>query len=294
MGLFSSLGKIAGFIPGVGPLAAAGLGLAGGLIDGKRAGSSAQKNANNQNQFNAEQSQLAHDRQRELMAYQKELNEIDLGKLSKEARENGFNPMTVLGTTGGNGFSGGASLGSPPHQNTLASGDFLTEAMDRSVDNWYNSEPLFNTSEEDGLRVKMMQEELKDLQRRNEAPIGGFGYSIPQVTTTSANTSAANAELSMEQAEKVQREDISLTGDFRTGVQGDNSYTGLNPEAWEIGIGEIAGGALIHGGSFALNKSKQLRDWMKGRYDKGKFPYALPEIAEPFKKKKGDKSRFRQ
>ncbi|WP_195822670.1 hypothetical protein [Roseobacter sp. MH60115] len=170
MGFFSTLGKIGGTFFG-GPTGGAIGGGIGSLIDGKRAGSSASRTSdrNYRNQL-------------ELAKYQSELNKLDLGRLSKEARENGFNPLTVLGYTGGQGFTGGAVT--PP---ALASGDFVTEAMERSVTNWYNNEPLFNKSEEDELRVEMMREELKDLQRRNKAPLGGFGYDIQQVTTQSRN-----------------------------------------------------------------------------------------------------------
>jgi len=102
---------------------------------------------------------------------------LDLAKLRDEAIKNGFNPLTVLGNTGGQGFM------TQPQGPKLSTGDFIASAMARGTESYFNTTDQQTKAEIDGLRRDMMREELFDLKRRNSMPLGGFGYSIPKSVT---------------------------------------------------------------------------------------------------------------
>lgn len=104
---------------------------------------------------------------------------LDLAKLRDEAIANGFNPLTVLGNTGGQGFM------TQSQGPKLSTGDFIASAMARGSESYFNTTDQQTKSEIDGLRRDMMREELFDLKRRNQMPLGGFGYSIPKSVTQS-------------------------------------------------------------------------------------------------------------
>lgn len=103
--------------------------------------------------------------------------------LRNHALAAGFNPLTALKATGGAGFT--TTSGS------LSSNQFLAEAIADSAETWFNRDQIARDEEADRLKTEMMREELKDMKRRNTLPVQGFGYSIPQVVTT---TKAAQQE----------------------------------------------------------------------------------------------------
>lgn len=80
------------------------------------------------------------------------------------------------------------------------------------------------------------------------------------------NTGRADASLQpktpfiMEKAETEPVKNIPLTSVSRTGM-GGQEWTTLNPNAFEIGVGEILGGVIIHGGAWGVNQGKKFYDF---------------------------------
>lgn len=59
--------------------------------------------------------------------------------------------------------------------------------------------------------------------------------------------------------------DTPLVSRFRSGLKGAKSYVSLNPDAFEIDVFELMGGALVHGGSyFASQIAKHADRTQKG------------------------------
>lgn len=150
MGLFSSLGKLAGFIPGVGPLVGAGLSAVGGAIDGKR-----ERNA--QRAQNAENAK--YDAQRFI-------------RLRKQATAGGFHPLEALRAGGASGESG------PPRLATSFASQNLFDPLIDEVsgerarrENAQTVEDEIRRVERDRLKATTLGIQLEN-QRRARLPTG--------------------------------------------------------------------------------------------------------------------------
>jgi len=198
-----------------------------------------------------------------------------MSALRDEASAAGFNPLTALGIQ--KPQATGVGLGSVNPASTigpapaLASQTLLAE-IGGQLDNWTNTEEVAQQEEIAQIKKEMMLEELKDLKRRNNLP-AHFGYSIPHVKSTAERvqetpaqnpdgTSSVQQPGIMEEAETVPLESVPLTNETRTGVKNGPEWTGLNPDAWEIGVSELVGSGIIHGTSYLGNKAaKEVKWW---------------------------------
>lgn len=177
----------------------------------------------------------------------------DLKKLRKEAEAAGFNPLTVLRASGGQGFNKGSSgaLASASFWSSFANSagqiaaqfDPHKRKMQR-LDLDIAKETLWNMKGDDDraeIRLSMDQNRLAMDKFMTYGKIAKddkgniiFGYGgIPKT---------------MDESEyKV----TSLTSSYRDPVSG-RVYSSLNPDAFEIGISEAAAGAAMHAGSDAV------------------------------------------
>ena len=151
---------------------------------------------------------------------QRSYDEGWLGRLREQAKEAGFNPLTVLGTTGGAPQSGAmqppsfsasasgvpsfpapgmaASVGGGevpwtgsgnyiPAAPALSSRSFIAEAFEDGVDTFFNYDQMARDEEADALRIDLMRAELEAIQREDSEPFRRFGYSIPQSVSTASS-----------------------------------------------------------------------------------------------------------
>lgn len=63
----------------------------------------------------------------------------------------------------------------------------------------------------------------------------------------------------LEAAETAPVENVPLLWKYRTGINGSKTWAGLNPDAWEVGVGELAGGAIVHGTGYVLGEIDKAR-----------------------------------
>lgn len=115
-------------------------------------------------------------------------SELDLGRLRRQAQKHGFNPLTVLGATGGQGFHRTPSL---------ASGQLLAEAAARGVDTYFNTQSAEADRELGRLKIELAREELTHMREQASAISGGrgFGYDLATVTSDAVRTQETSAPL---------------------------------------------------------------------------------------------------
>jgi hypothetical protein len=207
--------------------------------------------------------------------------------LRAAAEKGGFNPLTALMATGGSGFQ------PQPQGPKLGTGDFIADALSRGADSYFNTIDRKAIEETDNLRREMMREELKDLKRRNTIPKGGYGYSIPKAITSTQSTRNQKPKIAqstipqvtgMEKAESAPVENVPLLWQYRTGLDGSQSWGGLNPDAWEVGLGELVAGGIVHGGGYLATKTMEAKNKERkpfGRNIPKKYPRYDPSKNVP-------------
>jgi len=150
MGLFSSIGKIAGGFFGGSTGAAIG-GTIGGLVDGKR-----EKRASTQT------------------------SRVNFQQLRDDAEAAGFNPLTALQATGG---QGNVTTSTP----SLSSGEFIAGALTRGFDAWSNAKQEALDVTEQNLRIQAYEQEIAEnaqkMSRTRDA-VTPLGSSIPMYDAT--------------------------------------------------------------------------------------------------------------
>lgn len=188
--------------------------------------------------------------------------------LRASAEKAGFNPLTALMATGGSGFGDyGPSI--PP----LATSQFLSEAASSVAREMTGEAAVARATERANLEMAKMSLES---MRSGVASVGGTQNPLavanptkvfvegPQtVSQPRLSTSKPQVQDTVdgwEVSEKEAVRDVPLTSEFRTGRDGDESYRSLNPDAFEIGVGELIGGGLVHATAWALPKLVQLNE----------------------------------
>lgn len=188
--------------------------------------------------------------------------------LRSSAEEAGFNPLTALMATGGQGFGDyGPSI--PP----LATSQFLSEAASSVAREMTGEAAVARATERANLEMAKMSLES---MRSGVGSVGGTQNPLavasptklyvegPRTASTprlsSTKPEVAENVTGWEKSEVEAVRDVPLTTEFRTGRDGDESYRSLNPDAFEIGIGELVGGAVVHAGAWALPKLSTFND----------------------------------
>lgn len=100
---------------------------------------------------------------------------IDYVAMRDAALKAGFDPLTVLGASGGAGFETGGEL---------TGAGFMAQALKQGVDSWFNAQDMERDREMDDLKRKVLEAELDEIQKNTALPQrGGFGFDIPQIVT---------------------------------------------------------------------------------------------------------------
>ena len=190
--------------------------------------------------------------------------------LRASAEKAGFNPLTALMATGGQGFGDyGASI--PP----LATSNFLSSAassvakemtgeaaVQRATDraNQEMAELALEQMRSGVAGVSGLQNPLR-VANPTKMYVGGTSQPVQPRLRNGPETPAMPTEPSMtmgpswETAEKEPMRGVPLTAEYRTGNKDNpSSYRGLNNDAWETGVSEIVGGAMIHGFGWGLHQ----------------------------------------
>lgn len=186
----------------------------------------------------------------------------NLPRLRESAEKAGFNPLTALLASGGGGF--GMTTGAAP----LASQDALFGLIDGVEDR--QQEKNEKAAKEAADKIAVIRKEAEDASgvatiARRTSQAASIPARVPVLgkqSVTSAPVTAQRPKMSgvWEKTEDRPRESVPLTAEYRTGMQGGTRYTGLNPDAFEIGVGEIIGGAIVHGGAAVANSYTEFRD----------------------------------
>lgn len=202
---------------------------------------------------------------------------LNFQKIRDDGVKAGFNPLTALQAAAGAGV--GTSTTTGPQ---LSTPEILANAVVNGAqayaDSWFNQAEDAKDQEIERIKLETMKAELANVQARTsylnaQKP---FGSTIPvydpapvtgRVHTRAAPLSTVpNGQWEAPELRRV--ESVPLTAEFRTGRAGDPPYRSLNPDAFEIGVGELIGGGLVHGGAYLLNQSrkspKAVKDAAKG------------------------------
>jgi hypothetical protein len=101
---------------------------------------------------------------------------VDYVALRDSAQRAGFNPLTVLNASGGQGFETGGEL---------TGVGFAANALKQGFDTWYNAQSEQKDRELADLQKKIMEAELEEIQKSQALPRAGqtFGFDIPHITT---------------------------------------------------------------------------------------------------------------
>lgn len=244
----------------------------------------------------------------------------DGAAIRKEALRGGFNPLTFLRATGGSG-GGGTTTQSG---GSLSSGSWIANAVSAGFSAWQDVQDNTRQEAADALKQDIMREELAIMKERRAGPKpGGYGFSIPTVRSTGVSSTGtakrreqpklskegakpivtvtdsinsndkvevnAPLELPMQNRTVEPVRAVPLTSTFNSGMKDAKEYIGLNPDAWEIGVGELMGGALVHGGSYLANKIPSV--YREGKKEVSDFYKKRNAILDKAKKKKKPKPR---
>lgn len=107
---------------------------------------------------------------------------VDYVALRKNAEKAGFNPLTALQNGGSAGF---ARVSGPP---ALSSTEAIANVLGTAADTWFNRDKVAADAEKEALELALMRQELANLQKPSEVVRDrDFGYSIPQVTTSTGS-----------------------------------------------------------------------------------------------------------
>lgn len=100
---------------------------------------------------------------------------VDYNHIRNAAAAAGFNPLTALR----NGGSANATTTGP----SLASGNFIGEALSRGIDTWFNRDQIARDQEMDRINLELAREELTAVRSRNAYLQGaGAGYDVQNIT----------------------------------------------------------------------------------------------------------------
>jgi len=191
----------------------------------------------------------------------------NLVALRNQALKAGFNPLTALMATGGQGFN---TVTEPK----LSTSAFIANALKNGSDAYRDQ--VFKDQQVmlDQQKIDALKTEAANIGNYRQSPLGG----APAIQTTTNEKTGQQPHLAgFEKAEKAPVENVPLTFQYRTGANGSREWVGLNPDAWEIGLGELAGGALVHGGAYLYSHTGEI-------IDKGKK--TRKEINDVFNKRK--------
>lgn len=194
-------------------------------------------------------------------------------KLVNSARKAGLNPLTALLATGG-GAGGSTTTTTLPQ---MSSGRFIGEAVSAGLETYYKAKAEEKDAELENLRIeekaRIAREEYERIARYRS---GHFGYSIPQITNRAVERRAPKlarphqapqvqkAADGWEQSEKLPVDNVPLTLEYRTGREGDKPHRMLNPEAFEIGPGEVLVGGIMHGLPRLYRRGQEaVQTWMQ-------------------------------
>lgn len=210
-----------------------------------------------------------------------------------KARKYGLNPLTMIG-------AGQVPMSTTTHGKLAGPDPFmqaLGEGFSNAAETWFNRDQLEMEHEVNKLKRDILKEELNVLQERNSQELvsQSFGYSIPKAVETGPAAgdtpspvrrstgvlAGKDAPHGLEDVEVDPVVSTPLLARTRTGMKDGSSWTTLNPDAWEIGVEELAGGAIVHTGAWLANK-------MKGLYEAGQISKAEYEA---YKKKKAKAKR---
>ena len=93
--------------------------------------------------------------------------QLDLAKLRRDAEANGFNPLTVLGATGGRGFETSPSL---------SSGAYIADAISRGIDTGFNRPVAVDPNAE---RTRANNQAIEsEMAARKSDPFRSFGMDL--------------------------------------------------------------------------------------------------------------------
>jgi len=207
----------------------------------------------------------------------------DLVGLRAEAERAGFNPLTALNATGGAGFQTG--------RQPVSIGAVLQNFGNNVAGIVKANDPVAAATEKQNLELMKAQTDMLKSQ--------AVMYNIQGKTMAQRRTGGGGARsnvpegfeieqgmvVPLEQNQKVAPvENMPLLWQFRTGADGSRQWVGLNPDAFEIGIGELIGGGLIHGTAAAIQAAKRTKDNIEGAFHRVDNPAArkvAPRIQFP-------------
>lgn len=109
-----------------------------------------------------------------------------LTDLRNEAQAAGFNPLTALQATGGNGFN------NQPQGPVLSTAEVLANGLGDLAETWFNQDKVERDEQMERIKLETMQAELENVNARTDAlKDRPFGSSIP--TYEASDTAPAQA-----------------------------------------------------------------------------------------------------
>lgn len=175
---------------------------------------------------------------------------IDYMKLRRDAEAAGFNPLTALLAGGGAGYQ-------REFNPALASGSFVSEALSRGLDTYFNT-PDPSDAEAERLRDRFKVESLYEAQRDSMLP-GNFGYALSTVepfretrTLHSSPLAAASTRPDDSQAQSDQGTAPPVVPLQAFGVEFKPSGRWSDGDGWETRYGDL-GGSLVGGAALATD-----------------------------------------
>lgn len=201
---------------------------------------------------------------------QERARKTQLQTMVADAQAAGINPISAL-------RAGAAANYAPP---PLASQDALGSAIGQSIELWSNRKSIQANQEAQRLENQIRAVELEQLRSGKNPFAQQFGYNISEVRAPGPVRESGGPDLSPKYRDSglgfgweepgvvAPVENVPLTFQYRTGASDGRNWTGLNADAWEIGVGELVGGGIVHGGAALLDAAKDISDEFK-RNDRG-------------------------
>ena len=94
-------------------------------------------------------------------------------------------------------------------------------------------------------------------EREFETPVSRPTRKV--ASAPSVNNAGIDRATYLEKAKDAPVENVPLLWKYRTGIDGSPSWAGLNPDAWEVGIGELIGGGIVHGTGYVAGSVDEAR-----------------------------------
>lgn len=182
-------------------LISGGSSLLGGLIGKKDSLNKRKHLMEKQDRLQRKAEIRADARQRDMMRFTHQQNNAAIRNLPKLARESGFNALTLLRNgaagIGGGGGTPGVSQSSGPGIPSLASSNFVGEAISNAGNSIAGVFAAKADEERDRLENDILKEELRQLQNNNKMiEDRNFGFSIPHaVNYTGVTNGNADQDL---------------------------------------------------------------------------------------------------